>query len=242
MDWRFGASGCQGVSLCNTRARESLESGLLINCLRSFNPGTGIAVLEVTKPRSRRDPMKKLNNKLKRMLNGLAYQDAGEYLPMREKMDLVGYGPRTTTPSRRPPAWRPARASATRRIALISDARGADALFDYAIDVSSRQHAAIDLLIHGVADTAGIAAMVNQVRAAGLEHGYVRLGLKPVNDIVDYIYRHPSLGFLLATPEDKVARTLIEEVIPKRRGRIPVPLVLIGDQTSSHTRRKRSKA
>ena len=36
--------------------------------------------------------MKRLSDGLKKMLAGLAHQDAGEFLSMSEKMNVLGYG------------------------------------------------------------------------------------------------------------------------------------------------------
>lgn len=174
--------------------------------------------------------MKKLSNDLKKILTGLAYQDAGEFLSMHEKMKVLGYGPET----RKEPLAAPRKVvrPATKRIALISDGRGLGAPLDYAIDACLRQDARIDLLVHGAMDTEGISALEKQVQKAGLDCQRIKLGVNAVEDIVDYICNHPSLIFLVAMPDDAAARVLIEEVIPQRGGRIPVPLVLIEKHTS----------
>ncbi|QYZ65236.1 MAG: hypothetical protein OI74_07950 [Gammaproteobacteria bacterium (ex Lamellibrachia satsuma)] len=177
--------------------------------------------------------MKKLSDDLKRMLTGLAHQDAGEFLSMRDKMKVLGMGSETRAkPS--PSPRKIAKKTATHRIAFISDGRGVGAPLAYAIDACSRQGAKIDLLIHGTADTENISALENQIRVAGLDHHRIPLGMNPVDDIINYICNHLSLIFLVAMPDDDAAKILIEEAIPKRGGRIPVPLVLIEDRPSPH--------
>lgn len=175
-----------------------------------------------------------LSESLKRILNGLAQQDAGEYLPMNDKLEALGMGAETRVATR---AVAPPRNATTmpsaHRIALISDGRGAGAPLDYVIDASSRQGAKIDLLIHGTVDTADISTLEKQILAAGIDYHLIQLGVQPIEDIADYICNHPSLIFLVAMPDDSVARTLVEEVIPQRGGRVPVPLVLIEDRDSS---------
>ncbi|MET0048087.1 MAG: hypothetical protein ABW066_09905 [Sedimenticola sp.] len=173
--------------------------------------------------------MKKLSDNLKRMLNGLAHQDAGEFLSMREKMKVLGMGPETRTkPS--PPSTNMAKKLATHRIAFISDGRGMGAPLAYAIDACSRQGAKIDLLTHGTTDIENISALENQIRAAGLDHHHIQLGVNAIDDIFNYIRNHPSLIFLVAMPDDNAAKVIIEEVIPQRGARVPVPLVLIEDR------------
>ena len=178
--------------------------------------------------------MKKiLSDHLKRILNGLAQQDAGEFLSMHEKMKVLGMG--AESPSK--PHSRPqniVQEPAIQHIAFISDGRGIGAPLDYVIDSCSRQGSKIDLLIHGTTDMANISALENRIRAAGIQHRSIELGTKPVDDIADYIFNQPSLIFLVAMPDDTAAKVLIEEVIPRYGRRIPVPLVLIEDRSGSH--------
>jgi hypothetical protein len=176
--------------------------------------------------------MKILSNELKRILTGLAYQDAGEFLSMGDKMKVLGYGPKIREKplaASRKVVTRPA----TKAIALISDGRGLGAPLDYAIDACLRQDARIDLLVHGVIDMESISVLEKRIQEAGLDCHRIQLGARVVDGIVEYICNHPSLIFLVAMPDDAAARVLIEEVIPKRGGRIPVPLVLIEDQLAA---------
>ncbi|MCG7983193.1 MAG: hypothetical protein JAY90_10650 [Candidatus Thiodiazotropha lotti] len=173
--------------------------------------------------------MKALSDNLKRMLNGLAHQDAGEFLTMREKMKALGVEAETKlTPS--PAPRKIAKKSAPHRIAFISDGRGIGAPLDYVIDACLQQGAQIDLLTHSTTDIAHISALESQFRAAGLDHHHIQLGLSAIDDIFNYIRNHPSLIFLVAMPDDNVAKVIIEEVIPKRGARMSVPLVLIEDR------------
>jgi hypothetical protein len=181
--------------------------------------------------------MAKLSDDLKKMLAGLAHQDAGEFLSMHDKMRVLGCGPE----AREKPLAAPrkvVRRPATKRIALISDGRGLGAPLDYAIDACLRQDAQIDLLVHGAIDTETISVLEKQVQQAGLDCQTIQLGVHVVDDIVEYIFDHPSLIFLVAMPDDAAARVIIEEVIPKRGGRIPVPLVLIESQSVARSHKQ----
>ena len=173
--------------------------------------------------------MKRLNSELKRILAGLAFQDAGEFLSTSDKMQRLGYVAEFTPQS--PAPRHKAAGPVTRRIALISDGRGLGAPLDYAIESSLRQAAQIDLLLHGAIEAERIAALEQRVRQAGVESVRIQLGGNAVDDIANYISNHPALIFLVALPDDTAAMTLMEEVIPKRGGRIPVPLVLIEGQS-----------
>ena len=110
--------------------------------------------------------MKKLSNNLKRMLNGLAHQDAAEYLSTHDKMMALGVGPETRLKQTKPSLDIVTQQS-KRRIAFISDGRGVDAPLAYAIDACSRQGAKIDLLVHGTIDAKIISALQTRARIAG---------------------------------------------------------------------------
>ncbi|MES9885009.1 MAG: hypothetical protein ABW185_29550 [Sedimenticola sp.] len=181
--------------------------------------------------------MAKLSDSLKQILSGLAYQDVEDYLSMHEKMKVLGQG---TESGPKPSVTKPIqiRKPATHRIALISDGRGLGAPLDYVIDACSLQSAKIDLLIHGAVDTASIAALEKQIAMAGLQHHRIQLGVNAVEDIVNYICNHSALIFMVAMPDDVTAKTLVEEVIPQRGGRISVPLVLIEDRPPMHSVKK----
>lgn len=180
--------------------------------------------------------MMKLTEELKRMLSGLAYQDAGEFLTMQDKMEALGHGPASSADPAAPRRSAPKRAPA-RRIGLVSDGRGLGAPLEYVIDAAKRQNARVDLLTHGTFDARHVDALKVRIATEHLECQEIRLGVDPVEDIVGYICNHPSLVFLVAMPDDNAARVLVEEVIPRRGGRVPVPLVLI----EAHKERRQGK-
>jgi hypothetical protein len=173
--------------------------------------------------------MKRLSKELKRMLAGLAYQDAGDYLSTPDKSRLLGYADKKPAGAS---MQRPVEATppALRRIALVSDGRGEDAPLDYAIEAAQRQQAQIDLLLHGCADTQRITKLERRLKQAGIPYRCIRLVEPLVEDLVDYIALQSSLIFLVAMPDDETVRVLVEEVIPKRISPISVPLVLIEAQ------------
>lgn len=176
--------------------------------------------------------MKKLSDSMKRILSGLAYQDAGEFLPMRQKMMVLGTGPDTRQKSTAP-RLTAVREPASQRIGLISDGRGLAAPLDYAIDACTRHSATLDLLIHGAVDAANLSALDYRLRGAGVGYHRIQLGTNPIQHITDYVCNHPSVIFLLARTDDSAAKVLVEKVMPRRGGLVPVPLVFIHDQSST---------
>jgi hypothetical protein len=180
--------------------------------------------------------MAKLSDTLKRMLDGLAHQYDADYLTIHEKMEVLGVdgvGARIKQPSmHQPVAVKPATLkSTTRRIAFVSDGRGMGAPINYAIDACLRQNARIDLLVHGAVDTESLSILEKHIQQAGVDYQRIRLGMSTVDEIYDYISHHSSLIFLVAMPDDAAVKVLMEELIPRRGGRIPIPLVLIDNQS-----------
>jgi hypothetical protein len=189
--------------------------------------------------------MKKLSDALKQMLAGLAHQDAGEFLPIRDKMRALGI--ETDTEGNSAALRNSANCvsgvkivPATKRIALISDGGGMGAPLSYVIDSCQRLEGKIDLLIHGTTDADNISTLERQIEEAGIVFHRIQLGTKPVDGVLDYIRNHSALIFLVATPDDDVAKTLIEEVIPKQGAHIPLPIVLIEDLSPGHTPEKQA--
>ena len=179
--------------------------------------------------------MTKLSEDLKKMLTGLAYQDAGDFLSIREKMKVLGNASenpgKPNTPTHTIETRIGGTRAATKRIAFISNGSGLGAPLDYAIDACLRQNAQIDLLIHGSAGSENTSALEKKIKNSGVSYQRIQLQVTAVNSIVDYIVKHPSLLYLIAMPDDDVVRVLIEEVLPSRRRRIQIPVVLIEDQT-----------
>ncbi len=177
--------------------------------------------------------MTKLSDSLKKMLTGLAHQDAGEFMTMHDKMRVLGQGSETRNkPST--PLSSVSNMLATQRIALISDARGLDAPLSYAIDACQRQEATIDLLIHGTTDVENLSNIEKRIKEAGIICHRIQLGTRPVDGVIEYISNHPGLIFMVSMPDDGVAKLLMEEVIPKQGAGINVPLVLIDDPASEY--------
>jgi hypothetical protein len=125
----------------------------------------------------------------------------------------------------------PGVADAARHIALITDGTGIGAALNYTIGVSQRHGAQIDLLIHGAVDVECISDMEKQTHAADIICHQIQLYARAIEDLLKYVTENSSLMFLVASPDDSAARLLVEEVIPRRRTRMTVPLVLIDDHS-----------
>jgi hypothetical protein len=178
--------------------------------------------------------MIKMNDNLKRMLSSLAYQDAGENLSTHEKMKLLGIEAEAADATA-PATLKMVKTPDSHRIVLISDGRGLGAPLDYAIETCSRLGANIDLLIHPTVDTADITALEGHIRSAGLKCQTIRLGTKPVDDILNYIHSQPAIASIVAMPDDEAAKQMMQTMASGRGESLPIPLVLIEDRTPAQS-------
>lgn len=171
--------------------------------------------------------LKKLTEDLKRMLTGLAYQDAGEFLPINEKMKVFGVGRKSeeiTTPTTEKVLQQiPAR----KRVALISDGFGSEALVDYALHTCQRLGAQLDLLFHGTANTEWKDDVIRQLRRERVSYHRVNLSTNAADDIAEYIHSQLQLLYILAQPNDPAVTELMEEAMLTRGKHLAVPMVLI---------------
>jgi len=180
--------------------------------------------------------LKKLTEDLKRILTGLAYQDAADYLPMGEKLKAFGVGMDTeATSQRREKVLR--QIPTRKRVALVSDGFGAEALVDYALHTCERLGAQLDLLFHGSANAEWKDEVVNQLRRERVSYHRINLSTNAAEDIAEYIRSQPQLLYILAQPNDPAVNALMEEAALSRGKHLAVPMVLIEHKPMKHLRR-----
>ncbi len=180
--------------------------------------------------------LKKLTEDLKRMLTGLAHQNAGEMLPMHEKLEAVGVElePKQAASN----ASRVLRPMPTRkRIAIISDGTGVEMLMDYALHTFSWFGAQFDLLFHGATDDRWADNVVKQLRREGVAYHRVELSDDTVQDVAAYIQNQHLLTYILAQPNDLIVNKLMEEEVLKKGMKPAIPMVLIDPASSMQLRR-----
>jgi hypothetical protein len=173
--------------------------------------------------------MKKLTEELKRMLDGLACQDAGDYLPMDEKLRRIGRQAGYDVHQAEQPAV-PQPSGTTRRIAVVINKGSTEAAFSHALQACQRLDAHLDLLLLGPVSRERVAQLETAIRRAGVAFQPVYMTGPVTQGVTDYTKQHFSLIYLVAAVDDTDIAEMIEEVQPARRGYLPVPLVLIGDK------------
>jgi hypothetical protein len=177
--------------------------------------------------------MKKLTDDLKRMLDGLASQDAGEYLTMDEKLRLVSRHPLPdSTVSGQAPVPQPQAPATVRRIAVVINKGSTEAAFNHALQSSQRLGAHLDLLLSGPVSRERIVQLETAARRAGVAFDSVYMSGPVARGIADYTGQHFSLIYVVAPVDDPDMAEMIEETLPARRRNLPVPLVLVGNKPS----------
>jgi hypothetical protein len=168
--------------------------------------------------------MKGLSENLKQMMNALALQDAADYLPMSQKLEMLGVG------GGRPGGARarvePAVAPAPRRVALLCDGVKIGGVLHYALAACQRQQATLDLVLYGSARGQS-EALRAPLQRRGIAHELILLGEESVEALTEYLCLRRTLIYLIAPADDHLARELTEQVIPSRGGRPQLPVVLV---------------
>ncbi|HYQ72208.1 MAG TPA: hypothetical protein VET88_09810 [Gammaproteobacteria bacterium] len=175
--------------------------------------------------------MKKLTDDLKRMLDGLASQDAGEYLSMDAKLRHVGREMQSDGPDSGYAASPPSRAAA-RRIAVVINKGSTEAAYNHALQASQRLDAHLDLLLCGPVSRERVVQLEAATQRAGVAFSSVYLSGPVARGIADYTERNLSLIYVVAPVDDPDMAEMVEETLPARRRYLPVPLVLVGNKTS----------
>jgi hypothetical protein len=178
--------------------------------------------------------MFKLNDDLKKILNGLAYQDAGEMLATREKIKYLENALGTNQAISSPPPNTISN-SAEQHIALICDGREHGVSIDYAIETCSRLEGKMDLLIHDSAAQTDTRALEKRIRSAGIQCHSIQLGAKPMQRIQQYLWGTAPVASIIAVLNNKRVKPIIDEILSQPSGTICTPLVLIGENGANLT-------
>lgn len=169
--------------------------------------------------------MRKLTKELARIMKGLAFQYADDYLSAPDKLKQLGLAgqPAATDLAAAPPLTTVAR----RRIAFVTDGKGAGSAFDYVIDACQGQHADMDILIHDARDNERY--FTDRSRRAGVTTRIIHLANTGLAALMDYVHTTPSLIYLVTSEKDLLIKQMLEQQSRLNR-RLGLPLVLIADR------------
>ena len=171
--------------------------------------------------------MKRLTKIMKQILNGLAAQDAGEYLTMNQKLQVLGLpidpvtnissdGAKVVMSSKIP----------LFRVALLNDEQDPGAALQFAFDACKRQSAGLDIVQHGP-ETTSSTSMATEAKQFGLSCEFIQLGSGGVDSLAEYLNSRRGLVYLVTASDDQLALMLSEQSLPRKWGSINVPMVMV---------------
>jgi hypothetical protein len=156
----------------------------------------------------------RLKQGVKRMLDALAYQDAGDYLSYRAKLGVLGVS------EVHKPASGPVRAS--NRVALLTD--GDDEALGYALEICSHQSATLDVVVHGEALTDARRMQKLRASVVGIPHQAIHLPGETLSALADYVNNQSNLLYLVSSVSNPLARSISQRETGSHRLRTPVVL------------------
>lgn len=150
--------------------------------------------------------MKRLTRDLKRALNALAAQDAGDYLPRSQKLDILGMP--TASDQEETPVGRPLVAEHIKQIVVMLGDSGIEGILNYAIELCTQQHAQLHLVLHH-AGAACSESLKSRLNAKGISHLCTTLPAANSRELLDLLESHNPTDYLVAAADDQLVRAVV---------------------------------
>jgi hypothetical protein len=171
--------------------------------------------------------MRKLTKELARIMKGLAFQYADDYLSATDKLKQLSINEQPVAVG--VPAAVPLTTVARRRIAFVTDGK-AGSPFDYVIDACQGQFAELDILLHDTHDNERF--FTDRSRRAGVTSRVLHLTNAGLAALVDYIHTTPSLIYLVTSDKDMLIKQMLEQQSQSNQS-LGLPLVLIAERVEN---------
>lgn len=177
--------------------------------------------------------MIKLTQELKRMLNALAFADAGELLTLRQKTNYLSQKPgaddaiQAATPA-------PIQSKGERQqVALYMGSELPADMMHYVVQTCGRLKHGLTVLTFQ-SDSAARALLspyADELAEAGISMKTVLLTGDPVSGLASYLRRHPEVAFLACKETGYLGRSFLNGT--QRQDVLPVPVVLVATHEES---------
>lgn len=180
--------------------------------------------------------MKKLTRDIKKMLAALAMENAGEFIPMRDKINLL------TPPSQKKTVaaenisipdsaisdLQEFTPEAEIHVAILFDGKISDAVSDYVLNTAHIANARLDILAHGTDRALSQKAkqLSLKFQQAGRTTRTSLLSANPTHLFMNYRRGNPSLHLIVASDTDELVHDIINSAA-YRDNNHHIPLVLI---------------
>lgn len=171
--------------------------------------------------------MIKLTQEIKRMLNALAFADAGEYLTLRQKTDFLEQKPgaRNAIQASTPTPVQPS--NERQQVALYMGSELPADMMHYVVQTCGRLKHGLTVLTFqsDAAARALLSPYADELTAAGISMKTVLLTGDPVSGLARYLRRHPEVAFLACKETGYLGRSFLNGT--QRQDILPVPVVLV---------------
>ncbi|MEW5891583.1 MAG: hypothetical protein AB1697_00350 [Pseudomonadota bacterium] len=177
----------------------------------------------------------KLTHDIKRMLNALAYANAGDNLNRRQKARVVAGSPVVAAPAA-PVAAGPAAAKPRAQVGLYLGSEISAEIMQYVVQTCSRlRHGLMVLSFQpGNVIEALLAPYQSMFEAAGIELQVVELTGEPPAALSRALRRRPEIAFLVCNESGYFGRHLLNNA--QRNTGIPIPVVLVAANEGNSVR------
>lgn len=180
--------------------------------------------------------MIKLTEELKRMLNALAFADAGEYLTLRQKSRFLNRNSTAVDAIRADESVQPQPASERQQVALYMGSELPADMMHYVVQTCGRLKNGLTVLTFQSDSEARalLAPYADDLAAAGISMKTVILTGDPVSGLARYLRRHPEVAFLACKETGYLGRSFLNGT--QSQDVLPVPVVLVATHEESAQR------
>lgn len=164
----------------------------------------------------------KLTTEIKRMLNALAYANAGELLTSRQKHRVLAGGSAPTPVSEPIPSLK-----VGPQIGLYLGSEVSDDLMQYVIQTCTRlKHGLTVLTFQGESDARALLRPTqSEMEAAHIDVQLSVLNGEPPAALVQALRKRPEIAFLICNESGYLGRSLLKGIV--RQEAFPVPVVMV---------------
>lgn len=169
----------------------------------------------------------KLTQEIKRMLNALAFADAGEGLTLSQKTRYLN---KNSDAGNTMPVAAPAQPHTTserQQVALYMGSELPADMMHYVMQTCERLKHGLTVLTFQTDSTASelLAPYADELASAGIAMKTVVLSGDPVSGLARYLRRHPEVAFLACKETGYLGRSFLNGT--QRQDVLPVPVVLV---------------
>lgn len=168
----------------------------------------------------------KLTQDIKRILNALAYANAGDYLSGAEKYHVLAGSTHASTTEAQPPVHTAARP----QVGLYLGSELSAEVMHYVVQTCARlRHGLTVLTFLSEAESQELLTPHRpELEAAGIELALVVLAGEPPAGLAQGLRRHPEVAFLVVNEAGYLGHGLLNGT--QRQGGMPVPVVMVASQ------------